>query len=167
MLVQERQIRVIGIGNQLMGDDGVGIRVAEELRSELPDTPAVEVVCGGVAGMALMPTVLGADDVVFVDALAVDAEPGAIFRFDPDEAGVSGLRSTTSHGMGIPYLITNARMLGHFPNFLVYAVQIGDITTGPDTLSPPVEAAVSKVVTMVAEDVARMRLSPQAASLLR
>jgi hydrogenase maturation protease len=166
-MLRERRISVIGVGNQLMGDDGVGVRIAEELCDQWPDTPAVEVVCGGVAGMALMPAVLDADDIVFVDALAVDAEPGAIFRFDPDEAGITGLRSTTSHGMGIPYLITNARMQGHFPSFLVYAVQIGDIMAGPDTLSPRVEAAVPRVASMIAEDVARMRLSPDVAALLR
>lgn len=163
----ERRISVIGVGNTLMGDDGVGVRVAELLRDELPQVPEVEVVTGGVAGMALMPAVMTADEVVFVDALAMDAEPGAIFRFDPDEAGVSGLRSTTSHGMGIPYLITNARMQGHFPGFLVYAVQIDDIMLGPDTLSKRVEAAVPQVVDMIVGDVARLRLAEDAASMLR
>lgn len=158
---------VIGIGNTLMGDDGVGVRVAEELRERLPQVPEVDVVTGGVAGMMLMPAVLDAEDVVFVDALAVDDEPGSIYRMDPDVAGITGLRSTTSHGMGIPYLITNARMLGHEANFVVYGVQIGDIMLGPDTLSEPVEQAVPRVVGLIAEEVARLRLPSESAALLR
>lgn len=165
--MRKRQVAVIGIGNTLMGDDGVGVRVADELRDRLPDVPEVDIVTGGVAGMMLMPAVLAADEVVFVDALAVDDEPGSIFRMDPDVAGITGLRSTTSHGMGIPYLITNARMLGHRPGFLVYGVQIGDIMVGPDTLTPEVEAAVPQVVDLIAEEVARLRLSDDAAALLR
>lgn len=150
-----------------MGDDGVGVRVAEELRDQLPQVPEIDVVTGGVAGMMLMPSVLSADDVVFVDALAVDDEPGSVFRMDPDVAGITGLRSTTSHGMGIPYLITNARMLGHDPTFVVYGVQIGDIMIGPDSLTPPVADAVPRVVDLIAKEVARMRLPEQSVSLLR
>lgn len=165
--VRKRKVSVIGIGNTLMGDDGVGVRVAEELRDLLPRVPEVDVVTGGVAGMMLMPAVLAADHVIFVDALAVDDEPGSIFRMDPDIAGITGLRSTTSHGMGIPYLITNARMLGHDPTFVVYGIQIGDIMGGPDTLSPNVHGVVPVVAGLIAEEVARLRLPDDSAALLR
>jgi hydrogenase maturation protease len=94
-------VSVIGIGNTLMGDDGVGVRIAEKLAGQLQ---GARVVTGHMAGMSLMPAVMSAEVVIFVDAVAVGEEAGAIYRFDPDEAGITGLRSTTSHGMGIPYL---------------------------------------------------------------
>lgn len=149
-----RRVAVIGVGNTLMGDDGVGVRAAEELESM---GIAARVTVGHLAGPLLMPAVMEADGVVFVDALAADDEPGTIYRMDPDEAGITKLRSTTSHGLGIPHLITNARLLGHHPEFVVYAVHIGDIMCGPDTLTPKVAAALPKVVNLVAEEVARMQ----------
>jgi hydrogenase maturation protease len=145
---------VIGVGNTLMGDDGFGVRVAEELETRYPDADAsgVRIVSGHTAGMALMQYVLAADRVIFVDAATLDDEPGSVYRFDPDAAGLTGLRSNTSHGVGIPHLIGVSRMQGHCPEFIVYAVRVGDIMCGPDTLSEPVAAAISDVIDMVARD---------------
>lgn len=143
-------VSVIGVGNTLMADDGVGVRVAEMLRDRLAEEPRVSVTTGGLAGMALMPAVKAADHVIFVDALAIEgAEPGDIFGFDPDEAGITKTRSYTSHGMGIPYLITSARMQGHDAEYRVFAVQIKDIMLGPDQLSPEVARAADEVVDLV------------------
>ena len=139
-----------------MGDDGVGVRVARELASRLPDTgPAgpVELIEGDTAGMALMPHVMGADRIIFVDAFNVGDDPGSVYRMDPDAAGLTTMRSNTSHGVGIPYLISVARLQGHWPEFIVYGIQVGDIMCGPDTLSPDVEKAVPDVVEMVVADV--------------
>lgn len=147
-------VSVIGIGNTLMGDDGVGVAIADRLRSLFDGDPEVVVETGHLAGMRLMPAVLAANHVIFLDAIAIGDEPGSIYRMDPDAAGISGLRSTTSHGMGIPYLIINARLLGHDAEFVVYGVHIGDIMNGPDNLTPEVEAAVPHVVDLVAADVA-------------
>jgi hydrogenase maturation protease len=151
----EPRISIIGIGNTLMGDDGVGVRIAEELDEVLG--AEVTVVTGFLAGMALMPHVLSADVVIFLDALAAGDEPGSIYRFDPDDAGITNIRSTTSHGMGIPYLITNSRLQGHSPEFLVFAVHIGDVMCGPDTLTPAVSAAVPRVVELVQQEIERVR----------
>lgn len=157
-------ISVIGIGNTLMGDDGVGVRLAEQVRPLLADDPRVEVVTGGTAGMALMPHVLTADAIVFLDALAAGAEPGSIFRFDPDAAGVTQTRSHTSHGVGIPYLITSARLQGHWPSFVIVAVHVGDTMLGPDRLSAPVEAALPRASEIVVEEVRSLLNVSQAAA---
>jgi hydrogenase maturation protease len=130
----------------------VGVCAAELLRQR-DSLGSATIVTGHLAGMQLMPHVLAADTVIFVDALAVDDEPGTIYRLDPDVAGITGLRSTTSHGMGIPYLITNARLKGHHPTFVVYAVQLGDIMCGPDTLSPQVGEALPRLVELIAEEI--------------
>jgi len=139
-----------------MGDDGVGVRIARDLTELLPDVgPAgpIEVVVGDTAGMALMPHVMSADKVIFVDAVTVADVPGSVYRMDPDAAGLTTLRSNTSHGVGIPYLISVARMQGHWPEFIVYGIQAGDIMCGPDTLSPQVEEAIPDVIEMVMTDV--------------
>lgn len=145
---------IIGVGNTLMGDDGVGVRVAEEILSRYPHAQraGVQIVSGYTAGMGLMSHVLAADRVVFIDAANVADDPGSVYRFDPDAAGLTALRSNTSHGVGIPYLITNARLQGHWPEVVVYAVQVGDIMCGPDVLSEAVGQAVPDVVAMVAAE---------------
>ena len=143
------------MGNTLMGDDGVGVRVAEELlgRDLGPD---VSVVSGGTEGMALSHHFEGADWIVVVDAIAAADTPGSVFRFTPADAGIGSLRSHTSHGLSLPSIMLAARLRGCAPEVVIYAVQIGDITCGFDTLTPEVEAVVPEVADMVAEEAARL-----------
>jgi hydrogenase maturation protease len=143
------------MGNTLMGDDGVGVRVAEAL--SLRDLgPDIEVVSGGTAGMALSHYFTGADRVLVVDAIAAGDTPGSVFRFRPEDAGILELRSHTSHGLSLPNIMMAASLRGARPQVVVYAVQIGDITCGFDTLTSEVEAAVPDVADMVAEEAVRL-----------
>jgi hydrogenase maturation protease len=145
------KVCVIGMGNTLMGDDGVGVRVAEVLASR-DLGPDIEVVSGGTAGMALSRYFTESDQVLVVDAIAAGDTPGSVFRFTPQDAGITTLRSHTSHGLSLPNIMLAAQLQGALPQVVVYAVQIGDITCGFDTLTPEVEAAVADVADMVAQE---------------
>jgi len=155
------QVRIIGIGNALMGDDGVGVRVAEVLASRDlgPDT---EVISGGTAGMALSRHFIEADTVIVIDAIAAGDSPGSVFRFAPDDVGITTLRSHTSHGLSLPSIVMAASLLGAAPDVIVYAVQIGDITCGFDALTPEVEAAIPYVAEMVVAEARALALAPDA-----
>lgn len=148
-------ITIIGVGNTLMGDDGLGIFVVEGLDGPSLG-PGVTVVSGDTAGMALLKHFLSSDAIIVVDAIAAEAEPGAIFRFDPDEAGVLNLRTNNIHGMGVPHLITNARLKGADPEVIVLAVQVQNVTPRDRQLSPPVAASVTRVRELVVEEVRRL-----------
>ena len=174
-----RRLTVIGVGNTLMGDDGVGVAVVRQLLAEaghdvtpehggpvaagvgrhIPGAfgPGLDAVVGETAGLGLIGHFRASRAVVVVDALdAADqgADPGQVFRFDPDEAGVTALRSNNIHGMGVPHLVANARLTGADPEVVVYAVQVGDVRPRPDELTPEVAAAVPAVVAMIREDLA-------------
>jgi hydrogenase maturation protease len=147
------------MGNTLMGDDGVGVRVAEAL--SLRDLGAdIEVVSGGTAGMALSRYFTTADRVLVVDAIAAGDTPGSVFRFRPEDAGILTLRSHTSHGISLPSIMLAASLQGTCPEVVVYAVQIGDITCGFDTLTAEVEAVVPEVADMVAKEAVRLASQP-------
>lgn len=150
-----RRAIVIGIGNTFMGDDGIGPVVARALQARMPEE--TEVVIGETAGMALMPYFLKGVPVLVVDALSAGAEPGAIFRFTPDDGGILELRSNTLHGCGLPYLVTTARLAGIEPDVTVYAVQVGDVHPDPDTLTPSVSRSVAEVVRMLEEHISRLK----------
>ncbi|MBE3075742.1 MAG: hydrogenase maturation protease, partial [Actinobacteria bacterium] len=96
------------------------------------------------------------DAVIVIDAIAAEAEPGAIFRFHPDEAGVLNLRTNNIHGMGVPHLVTNARLKGANPEVIVFAVQVQSVTPRDRELSPPVAATIERVRELVTEEVRRL-----------
>ena len=172
---------MIGVGNTLMGDDGVGVAVVRRLLADaghdvtpaaggpvaagvgrhVPGAfgPGVDAGVGETAGLGLIGHFRTSEAVIVVDALdaaAQGAEPGQVFRFSPDEAGIAALRSNNIHGMGVPHLVANARLTGADPDVVVYAVQVGDVRPRPDELTPEVAAAVPAVVAMIREDLARL-----------
>ncbi len=146
-------VTVLGIGNTLMGDDGVGAIVAREF-ALLDLGPDVAVVERPNAEMGLLKHFLDSDVVIVVDALDAGSEPGAVFRFTPDQAGITSLRSNNIHGMGVGFLVTNARLSGIDPHVVVYGVQVGVVGPRADSLSEPVAEAVPHVVEMVRNELA-------------
>lgn len=151
----KQKITVLGIGNTLMGDDGVGAVVVREL-SRLDLGPDVTIVERPNADMGLLRHFLDSGTVIVVDALSAGSEPGAIFRFTPDEAHVTSLRSNNIHGMGVGFLITNARLSGADPNVIVIGVQVGVVGPKGDVLSAEVADAVPHMVELVQSEVGRV-----------
>ena len=141
-------VTVIGIGNTLMGDDGVGVRVAEMLEDRQLGNH-VRVVVGHTAGMALVEHLLEADRVIFVDAIATDDAAGSVYRFTPEQVSLNPTRSHTSHGLGIPALLQAAALSGASPDVVVYAIRVSSVGPDADTLSPEVAQAAHAVADMI------------------
>ena len=151
---QDSKITVLGVGNTLMGDDGVGVAIARELLAELADT-SVNVVLGETAGMGLIRHFRESDVVIVIDAVAAEAEAGSIFRFNADEAGIVHLRSNNIHGMGVPHLISNARLTGADPEVIVFGIQVGDVRPRDAILTKHVAEAVPRVRKLVKDELVR------------
>ncbi|MHB8840946.1 MAG: hydrogenase maturation protease [Candidatus Aquicultor sp.] len=145
------KITVLGIGNTLMGDDGVGVAVVRDLSSGISH-PNINVVIGETAGMGLVKHFRDSDIVIVVDSIATEAEPGTIFKFNPDEAGVLNLRSNNIHGMGVAYLVTNARLVGANPEVIIFGIQVGDVRPRDSNLTLPVATAARRVCQLVTEE---------------
>ena len=73
-----RQVVVIGLGNPLMGDDGLGLAALERLRARWRFSPGVELVDGGTWGLTLLPVIEAADRVLLIDAIDAGAAPGTL-----------------------------------------------------------------------------------------
>lgn len=150
------RVAVVGVGNTLMGDDGVGILIMEKLQSSVA-SPNVEVIASPTADLGLIKFFRGYDLTIVVDALHVEgAKPGDIFRFNPDEAGVTDLRSNNIHGMGVSYLVTCARMLGADPNVIVYGIQVEDVRQNDYTLTRPVAKSAARVQELIVEELQKL-----------
>ena len=138
------RIAVLGVGNSYNGDDGLGAAVIARLsQSDLPES--VTLVADETAGMHLVKYFRECDLVYFVDAIAVGAKPGSVFRFKPEDAGIHELRSNNIHGMGLSYLLTNARLLSADPEVVVYGVQYGSVMPNGGVLTPEAEEAAGFV----------------------
>jgi hydrogenase maturation protease len=138
-------IVVVGVGNELRGDDAVGLAVAVRLRGRVPE--GVTVVECEQEPTRLLDAWSGADAAFVVDAAASGGPPGTVHRFDASAEPVPArvFRSST-HAFGVGDAVELARALGRLPGrVVVYGVEGGDFTAGAP-LSVEVAAAVDLVV---------------------
>jgi len=150
---QPAKIVIIGVGNLLLKDEGVGIHVIEELQKE--DLPSeVMVLDGGVGGIGLLDFFRGASKVLLIDAADIDLEPGAVVRFSPEE--VKGKKESprfSAHEVGLWEVLELAKALDHYPpEVIIIGVQPKEISWGTD-LTPEVQAAVPKVLEAVFKEI--------------
>jgi len=135
-------VLVLGLGNPLRGDDGVGCRLAEELaRRELP--PGVQVLDGGAVGLGLLDLMEGWERVIIVDAAEMGRRPGGFVRFTPSDVRLASVSDRFSlHHAGLSEVLALADALGRaLPEMVIFGVQPAEVGWG-EGLSPAVEAAL-------------------------
>ncbi|UCC22609.1 MAG: HyaD/HybD family hydrogenase maturation endopeptidase [Planctomycetota bacterium] len=148
-------ILVLGIGNILLRDEGVGVRVIERMRDmSLPEN--VELVDGGTAGADLLDVLAERRKVIIIDAMQSDSEPGAIVRFTAEDLLRRPDQPTTSlHELGIAETLIMTRQLGCEPrDVVVFGIKPKNIDPGLE-LSEEIAALVPKVVELVLAEIAR------------
>ena len=140
---------VIGLGNLLRGDDGVGVRVVQMLTEQvLP--PSVEVIDGGTQGLGIVNLIEGRQRVIVVDAADVGQSPGQFVRFTLDEAHLLGDDQHLSiHAAGLRDALLLAQALKMLPDeVIIFGVQPANLDW-ESTLSPQVEAILPDLIEAV------------------
>jgi hydrogenase maturation protease len=141
----EKTILVLGVGNILLSDEGVGVHAVRLLRqSTIPDE--VEVVDGGTGGFELVPFAVGKEKIVIIDAIRADATAGSIFRFATHDYRTQRRRMRSAHDGNIDEVIDYARGLSPPPEIIVYGVVVQDIANPGLTLSPSVQSVLAPLV---------------------
>lgn len=141
---------VIGLGNPILGDDGVGWKVAEALSSVVSRQSSVEVDTAALGGLSLMERLLGYDRVVLVDSMETGQGPvGSVQTFPlaslPDP--MSG-HSASAHDTSLMTALRTAEQIGaNIPNHVdIVAIEAQNVYDFSEELSPPVAAAVPVAV---------------------
>lgn len=141
---------IVGVGNSLMKDEGVGVHVARAL-AEVPLPDGVEVIDAGTDPDVAF-DLDGFDRLIVVDAARGGEEPGTVYRFT-QEAGLDvGNGRQACHDVGI--LGTLRRVARGAPDVVILAVEPEDVDWGLD-LSPVVSQAVPRVVEIVQQELRR------------
>jgi len=147
-----RQVLILGLGNPLLGDEGIGVRVVEELKGlELPD--GVAVVEGGTAGLGLIGLMKGYQKVIIVDAVDMGHPPGRVVRFTPSEAQLKTAEAPLSlHQIGLGETLALAEALEVAPaELIIVGIQPSQVEMGAG-LSPEVERAIPKIIRIILDE---------------
>lgn len=140
---------VIGVGNPLMGDDGLGIQVLERLRLGWSFTPQLELLDGGTWGLNLLPHVERADRVMFIDAINVGREPGTLVELEGEEIPRFLAQKLSPHQIDVKEVLALAELRGTLPaEVLAVGLQPESVEMGT-SLSPRVAERVDDLIDRV------------------
>lgn len=151
-----RPVVVLGLGNLLMRDDGVGVFALAQLAGDPRLPEGARLLDGGTLGLSLLPYVQSAPDLVLIDAVRGDGPPGTLVCLEGDEVPGAVRDRLSVHQVGVADLVAGARLLGGWPERIVLCgVVPEEIELGVE-LSPAVRAAVPGLVAMVLGELERL-----------
>ena len=148
---QRKDILILGIGNILLKDEGIGVRVAEKMmKMSLP--PDVEVLEGGVKGLDLVYYIEDRKKVIVVDTVKAGAAPGTLFRFtDNDLAKKKGfIRS--AHGIDFSDVVSIARFQGNKAEIVFLGIEPESLDASME-LSPLIEKNIPVLINLVLKEI--------------
>lgn len=147
-------ILILGIGNILLQDEGIGVRVAEAMQKvELP--PEVEVLDGGTSGANIIDVIADRRKLIVIDAVDGDAEPGMLFRLDADDLMPEEGDVVSLHQIGLLESLIMARILGCLPEeIVIFGVQPKTVRPGLE-LTPEIAGAMPRVIALVMKEVSQ------------
>ena len=147
------KIAVLGIGNILLSDEGIGVRVVEAIkdRYELPES--VEIIDGGTMGLDLLPFIEGKDKVLIIDAVNIEKPPGTMVTIEGDEIPKFLSMKMSVHQIGLPDMLSAAKLMGIMPEEIyLIGIQPKNLGTGlllsddvGDNLDSLVQTAMNKL----------------------
>ncbi len=147
---------VLGLGNWICGDDGLGVDAVGRLLSEYEAPAGARVLDGGTLGLSLLPELETADQAILVDAVRDDAPIGSFVRLEGDEVAPAVAARLSPHQVGVSDLLEAARWLGRYPRRVVLLGLVpGSIELGLER-SAAVQAGLPQLVERVVEEARRL-----------
>ncbi|MBK9126385.1 MAG: hydrogenase maturation protease [Phycisphaerales bacterium] len=142
---------VLGLGNPILTDDSVGLRVVEQLKTALNDLPGVELAEDYCGGLRLMERLVGFDRAVVIDARRSAAPPGTIRVLEP--GAVSTRHGDSAHDVSLQSALELGRRVGAAlpadDNVRIVAIEVSEVEEFGEACTPAVAAAVPRAAGLV------------------
>lgn len=146
------RIIILGVGNILLSDEGIGVRAVESLKREYRLPPEVEVIDGGTSAMEMLDDLACADHLIIVDAVRSGKPPGTMVRIAGDAVPVFFKTKLSPHQIGLSDVLATLALTGEQPGGVtVIGVEPYSLATGM-ALTPQVEALLPKVVAQLTDE---------------
>ncbi|MFP3910945.1 MAG: HyaD/HybD family hydrogenase maturation endopeptidase [Desulfobacteraceae bacterium] len=150
------QITVLGVGNILFSDEGVGVRAIEALDASYTFADNIHLVDGGVLGLNLLATLAEADYLIVVDAVRNGGAPGTLYRFEGEQIPRRILAKNSLHQVDLLESLTLCQALDRVPETVIVGVEPEDIETLSLELTPAVKEKIEDLIHMVFTELDRL-----------
>ena len=156
---------VVGLGNVLCRDDGLGVAAVKRLLDGYRLGPGVLVLDGGTLGMSLMSHLADVPKVLLVDAVELDEPPGTLVDLDGEHVALAAAQRLSVHQVGVVDLLDGLRLIGRYPASIGLLGMVPETTQLGVDLSPSVEAGMSRLVRAVADRIQALGFEAEALPL--
>jgi hydrogenase maturation protease len=158
MPILHASVRILGCGNLLMGNDGVGLKVIEALQNtEMEGLKNLDIVDAGVCGLDLLNYFDGAKKVIIVDAVLADSPVGSVHRIDGKDIIKSTeepLNLVSGHDLTITDVLRIGEHVQTLPEIVVIGIEIGTIVTEATLeITPEVLEGVDEAIRLITEEI--------------
>jgi hydrogenase maturation protease len=153
-----QRITILGVGNILLKDEGVGVRVIERLDNDFQFPDNIRIVDGGVLGTRLMGIVADADVLIVVDAVQNSQSPGTLYRLAGDQVPRRVLAKQSLHQLDLPEVLALCSAIDHTPETIVIGIEPEDIHTMDMELTPAISLKMGDLVAMVLNELERLNV---------
>lgn len=158
------RVLVLGVGNVLMADEGIGVQVVRELE-KLPLPPNVECLDGGTGGFQLLGPLQDADRILLIDA-CVDGKPAGTVQRSQPRFSSDYPRTLTAHDIGLKDLLDAAYLTDRPLNVTLFAISIDPLQGVGAALSPALADQVPEILRIVRDELFLIRARGEPRRLL-
>ncbi|NEP77013.1 MAG: HyaD/HybD family hydrogenase maturation endopeptidase [Okeania sp. SIO3B3] len=148
-----QKILVLGVGNILFTDEGIGVRAVEALLERYEFSENVTVMDGGTLGTRLMDPIINTEFLIVVDAVLGDGEPGAIYRLTGDDLRKSLAFKSSLHQSDLVDTLIYCDFIGNRPEAVVVGMEPHDYETMAVEISPVAKERQSEFMDQVLKEV--------------
>lgn len=143
------QTLILGVGNVLLGDEGIGIRIIEELENSYAFGTDIELLDGGTAGIELLRYIEGKDLLIIIDAMRAGHPPGTVFRVEGEDVPKKFMSKVSPHQIGLSDLLAAGILSNNIPqNIVLFGVEPESLATGI-YITDTVKLSIPKIVAAI------------------
>ncbi len=158
---KDRSVIVLGLGNILLRDEGVGVRVIERMQRDYVFPENVTLFDGATAGLDLMPVIEGYDEIIIVDTVRTGEPPGSLFRFSLADVEKKVPYKTSLHQIGVIEMFAIAEAMGKKHDAVIIGVEPLDMSSWGLELTPAIEAKLPEIIGLVLKELDAIGVRPE------
>jgi len=151
-IVRTGRIVVLGVGNLLLRDEGVGVHLIQKLK-QTEISEGIELVDGGTSLLDFIPQAEDVSKLIIVDAIKLGGKPGTTYKICVDDSLLKGAKGMTSlHQLGVVETLAIAQKMGKLPHTVIIGIEPKEISYGLE-LSPEIDREMGKMVNLILEEI--------------
>ncbi len=147
-----QKILILGIGNILFSDEGIGIRVIERLRERFQFPDNITILDGGVLGLSLMSYIAEHDYLIVVDAIRNKGVPGTIYRLEEDEIPKRFLVKNSLHQVDFLETLLSCEVIDKLPQTVIIGIEPLDIETLSLEPTDPIKEKIDEIINLILKE---------------